>query len=327
MKRLLLTSASLLALMAAASATSAKTFEFPFSFTGAIVDFVIPMTGTYEILAFGAQGGDGSTDNDDRRCRRQGRQIQGDFQLTAGDQLEIVVGGAGQSSSYYGGGGGGGSFVIGPHGKLLLVAGGGGGAGGGVGPRGSIPTPRGHSRLRTAPAGRKARMAVTAPAAHSWRRIWRKRGQRRERRHPLCLHRRRRRRGRLQWQRQRRRRRVWGTRRQGRPRRVQGGRRRLPKQHRRIWRRRRRRRQQRQARLSGHGRGRGRRLQRGRRRWGRILRKHARPRCSWRRRRGRRVVRRRRESLLVGDSELAMATWDQSPPWIIIGAVPSPRPG
>ena len=42
MKRLLLTSASLLALMAAAPATSAKTVGFPFSFTGAIVDFVIP---------------------------------------------------------------------------------------------------------------------------------------------------------------------------------------------------------------------------------------------------------------------------------------------
>ena len=63
MKRFLLTSASLLALMAAASATSAKTVAFPFSFTGAIVDFTIPMTGTYEITAFGAQGGDGSTSN------------------------------------------------------------------------------------------------------------------------------------------------------------------------------------------------------------------------------------------------------------------------
>jgi hypothetical protein len=146
MKRLLLTSASLLALMAVAPTTSAKTFSFTgktFSFTGAIVDFVIPMTGTYQILAFGAQGGDGSTSNGTGAVGGKGAKIQGDFQLAAGEHLEIVVGGAGQSGSYYAGGGGGGSFVIGPDGKPLLVAGGGGGAGGGVGPRGSNPTPPG----------------------------------------------------------------------------------------------------------------------------------------------------------------------------------------
>ena len=100
MKRLLLTSASLLALMAAASATSAKTFDFPFSFTGAIVDFIIPMTGTYEIPRLwrsGRRRQHRATWH--RRCRRQGAKIQGDFELTAGERLEIVVGGAGQSSS------------------------------------------------------------------------------------------------------------------------------------------------------------------------------------------------------------------------------------
>jgi hypothetical protein len=161
MKRLLLMSASLLALMAAAPTASATTFGL----TGEIANFPVLVTGTYEILAFGAQGGDGSTDNKTGAVGGKGAKIQGDFQLTAGEQLKIVVGGAGQSGSYYGGGGGGGSFVIGPNGKPLLVAGGGGGAGGGVGPRGGNPTPpRGHSRLSPAPAGRKARMAATAPA-------------------------------------------------------------------------------------------------------------------------------------------------------------------
>ena len=73
MKRLLLTSASLLALMAAAPTASATTFFF----SGEIVDFTVLKTGTYEILAFGAQGGDGSTGNEHRRCRRQGRQDPG----------------------------------------------------------------------------------------------------------------------------------------------------------------------------------------------------------------------------------------------------------
>jgi hypothetical protein len=59
MKRLLLTSPSLLALMAAAPTASATTFFF----SGEIVDFTVLKTGTYQIIAFGAQGGDGSTSN------------------------------------------------------------------------------------------------------------------------------------------------------------------------------------------------------------------------------------------------------------------------
>ena len=59
MKRLLLTSASLLARITATATASATTTTIPFS--GAIVDFIVPADGAYQILAFGAQGGS-STD-------------------------------------------------------------------------------------------------------------------------------------------------------------------------------------------------------------------------------------------------------------------------
>ena len=52
-RRLLLTGASLLALMTAAPTASAKTFMF----SGEIADYKIPATGVYQIVAFGAQGG------------------------------------------------------------------------------------------------------------------------------------------------------------------------------------------------------------------------------------------------------------------------------
>jgi PEP-CTERM motif len=145
-KRLLLTSASLLALMAAAPAASATTFLF----SGAIVDFTIPIAGTYQITAFGAQGRDGSTSNDTGAVGGKGAKIQGDFQFAAGAQLKVVVGGAGQSGVYYGGGG---SFVVGPDGKPLVVADGGGGAGGGVGPKGIPPTPTGSLPLQSGTGG------------------------------------------------------------------------------------------------------------------------------------------------------------------------------
>ena len=53
------------------------------------------------------------------------RHDSGDFELTAGEVLQIVVGGVGQTTPSSGGGGGG-SFVIGPMNKPLVIAGGGG---------------------------------------------------------------------------------------------------------------------------------------------------------------------------------------------------------
>src|ERR1700748_3085078 len=108
--------------------------------TPTIQTFTAPETGTYDILAFGAQGG--NTDFNGSKSPGiggKGAEIGGDFQLTKGETLSIIVGTVGQLSVTHagaggGGGGGGGSFVYLVSGssdapELLLAAGGGGGAG------------------------------------------------------------------------------------------------------------------------------------------------------------------------------------------------------
>ena len=124
MKRLLI--AATAAFPLGASALSANATPFDFTYTGSLVTFVVPATDSYQILAFGAQGG-ASTDRFFPNPGGRGAEIGGDFSLTAGETLQIAVGGAGMA-----GGGGGGSFVVGPSGAPLVIAGGGGG--GGVGP-------------------------------------------------------------------------------------------------------------------------------------------------------------------------------------------------
>jgi hypothetical protein len=116
MKRLLLTGASLLALMAAdpANASTVILYSGP-----AITLFTAPAAGAYEIVAYGAEGGGASPG--------KGAKVSGVFSLTDGEVLQIAVGGAG-ASSVYGSGGGGGSFVIGPGNRPLVIAGGGGGS-------------------------------------------------------------------------------------------------------------------------------------------------------------------------------------------------------
>src|SRR5215469_11202319 len=97
-----------------------------FPYTGAVVDFVVAEDGDYKILAFGAQGG--STPNGG--TGGLGAEIGGDFTLSAGEILQIAVGGEGQTSLVSGGGGGGGgSFGVAPGFVPLVVAGAGGGAG------------------------------------------------------------------------------------------------------------------------------------------------------------------------------------------------------
>jgi hypothetical protein len=126
MKLLLLAgTAAFLGLAAPGSVARATLFDFTYS--GSLVDFTVPTTDSYQILAFGAQGGSGafmgfvSTGG-------QGAEIGGDFSLTRGEMLQIAVGGAGgDGSSSEDGGGGGGSFVVGPGNTPLVIAGGGGG--------------------------------------------------------------------------------------------------------------------------------------------------------------------------------------------------------
>jgi hypothetical protein len=76
--------------------------------------WTIPQTGTYRIRASGAKGGDADKQNGTTRPGGQGAYAQGDFTLTQGRKLHIVVGQAGGTStgSAGGGGGGGGSWVL-----------------------------------------------------------------------------------------------------------------------------------------------------------------------------------------------------------------------
>jgi hypothetical protein len=120
MRRHLLAGTSLLAIIVAGSGAEATLF----SYSGAIVDYTVPTTGTYEITAAGAQGGDNGL-----AAGGLGASVRFLIPLTSGDLIEIAVGGGGSSAP--GGGGGGGSFVFDvTTNAVLAIAGGGGGAGG-----------------------------------------------------------------------------------------------------------------------------------------------------------------------------------------------------
>jgi hypothetical protein len=115
-----------LAALALSASPSAATTVF--DYTGAIVDYTVPTTGTYDITALGGNGGGVIAGADKGGL---GAEVGGVFTLSAGEQLQILVGGGGGMDSFggaSGGGGGGGSFVIAPGNSLLVIAGGGGGA-------------------------------------------------------------------------------------------------------------------------------------------------------------------------------------------------------
>jgi len=107
------------------------------SYSGAEVTYTAPVSGTYEITTFGAQGGSGTIGGNQASPSGGGlgAEVDAVFKLTAGDVLTILAGGAGSNGSLAtnhsfgaGGGGGGGSFVFDTTvGSLLAVAGGGGG--------------------------------------------------------------------------------------------------------------------------------------------------------------------------------------------------------
>ncbi|MGH9450849.1 MAG: PEP-CTERM sorting domain-containing protein [Terriglobia bacterium] len=128
------------------SAGGAKADTIPFTYTDGIVTYTVTTSGVYTIQAFGAEAGvnSGAVDN----TPGLGAEASGEFDLTAGETLDILAGGQGGNGSYAdgGGGGGGGSFVAlanvpasGPGcsgititvcpDTLLVAAGGGGGAG------------------------------------------------------------------------------------------------------------------------------------------------------------------------------------------------------
>ena len=100
-----------------------------FAYSGAIDSFTVPSTGSYWLEAAGAEGS-----NDTRSAVRPGlgALIGGQFSLTAGAQLKILVGQ--QVTSTAGNGGGGGSFVTDSTNSPLVVAGGGAGSSWGSNP-------------------------------------------------------------------------------------------------------------------------------------------------------------------------------------------------
>ena len=98
--------------------------------------WTVPQSGTYDIDAYGAQGGDNSNS---QRKYGKGQRQNARFSLRKGDKYMIVVGQMGTKSNHrhLGSGGGGGTFVVkgtnyrsARSSDVILVAGGGAGAGG-----------------------------------------------------------------------------------------------------------------------------------------------------------------------------------------------------
>lgn len=90
-----------------------------------IQHWTVPYTGTYQILAVGASGG---RDLSAAAYKGRGAYMRGEFDLSKGEVIKILVGqqgsdNTGASSS----GGGGGTFVVTSSNTPLIIAGGGGG--------------------------------------------------------------------------------------------------------------------------------------------------------------------------------------------------------
>lgn len=109
-------------LVSATTSTGDSTFKNNttyFNATSGIVSWMVPATGTYRIEVWGARGGNGASNN---YLGGYGARMRGDFSLTSGNILKILIGQMG-GASY--GGGGGGTFVATNANVPLIVAGGG----------------------------------------------------------------------------------------------------------------------------------------------------------------------------------------------------------
>ena len=102
---------------------------------GTIQTWVVPSSGTYSIQAIGAKGGPGSGS----ALGGLGAFIYGEFILTAGHTIQILVGQDGTLVNASAGGGGGGTFVYNQTtATLLIAAGAGGGAAGSTSPASGV---------------------------------------------------------------------------------------------------------------------------------------------------------------------------------------------
>lgn len=106
-----------------------------FNCTDGIQLWTVPVSGTYRIIAYGAEGAPNPAARGSNPGGK-GAKMQGDFSLTKGEKICILVGQQGITGGTYGGGAGGGTFVIKDvtgtpdEDDILVIAGGGGGAGG-----------------------------------------------------------------------------------------------------------------------------------------------------------------------------------------------------
>ena len=91
-------------------------------FSQGIQEWTVPASGPYSIHALGAQGGAYNSNPGGL-----GADIQGKFNLTAGDVIQIAVGQMGTGGSQASGGGGASFIYNSTSGELLIAAGGGGG--------------------------------------------------------------------------------------------------------------------------------------------------------------------------------------------------------
>ena len=101
-----------------------------YSVSNGIQIWTVPQTATYEIKAYGAQGGSTTYGGN---IGGKGAYVKGDFELIKGQKISMLIGQRGQTNQRTGGGGGG-TFVVKNESSptisnILLVAGGGGGGG------------------------------------------------------------------------------------------------------------------------------------------------------------------------------------------------------
>jgi hypothetical protein len=107
------------------SAYGSTTLKGEVAVSSGIQTWTVPQTGKYRIEAWGAQGAKGTLGSTSGPL---GARMRGDFSLTKGEKIKVLVGQMGTAGSYVAGGGGA-SWITKDDGTPLLVAGGGGGLG------------------------------------------------------------------------------------------------------------------------------------------------------------------------------------------------------
>jgi len=98
--------------------------KYAFSVSSGVQQWKVPVSGTYRITAAGAAGGPGSNGS-----AGKGAMVRGEFHLSAGATLNVLVGQRGLASGESSGGGGGSFVWLAKSEGPLLAAGGGGGPG------------------------------------------------------------------------------------------------------------------------------------------------------------------------------------------------------